>query len=156
MTASHFSPDTWERIQLLNRHEVEYVLVGGEAVIHYGYARLTGDVDVFYRNDEANTERLYRALVDFWGGDVPSVDRADELRPPGQVLQFGRPPNRIDLLNTLTGVLFSEAWVSRETVRADDGTLVPFISLDLLIQNKEATGRPKDIDDARFLRDVSR
>ena len=156
MNAGHFSPDTWEFVQLLGRHGVEYVVVGGEAVIHYGYARLTGDVDVFYGNDEANAGRLFDALLDFWDGDVPGIDRADDLMPPGLVVQFGRPPNRIDLLNAISGVPFEEAWRSRATLVADDGTPVHMISLALLIVNKEASARPKDMDDAAFLREAAR
>ncbi len=156
MTASHFSPDTWEFIQLLDRHGVEYVIVGGEAVIHYGYVRLTGDVDFFYRTDGGNTERLYAALLDFWDGDVPGFDRAEELTLPDLVVQFGRPPNRIDLLTAISGVAFEDAWSTRETLVADDGTPVHLISRSLLIVNKEASARPKDIDDAAFLREATR
>jgi len=156
MKATHFSPDTWAFIQLLDRYSVKYVIVGGEAVIHYGYVRLTGDVDFFYGNDVENVARLFAALVDFWDGDIPGFERAEELRPRGQVVQFGRPPNRIDLLNDISGVSFGEAWRSRETLVADDGTPVHLISLALLIANKEASARPKDLDDVAFLRDAAR
>ena len=152
MKASHFSPDTWELIGLFQTHGVKYVVVGGEAVIHYGHARLTGDVDFFYGTELENTERLFSALLEFWGGDVPSVDTARDLATPDQVLQFGRPPNRIDLLTQISGVSFDEAWDSRQTLIADDGTPVFMISRPLLLRNKEASGRPKDLDDAAFLR----
>lgn len=156
MNAAHFSPDTWAFIQLLDRYGVRYVIVGGEAVIHYGYVRLTGDVDFFYGDDAKNVVQLFAALEDFWDGDVPGFDRADELSVLGQVVQFGRPPNRIDLLNDISGVRFEEAWGSRETLPADDGTLVHLISLSLLIANKEASARPKDLDDIAFLRAAAR
>ncbi len=152
MKASHFSPDIWAFIKLLGHHEVEYVIVGGEAVIHYGYARLTGDVDVFYGQSEENAKRMYQVLVEFWDGDVPGIESAAELGVPDQVIQFGRPPNRLDLLTTITGVSFRDAWRTRTTLSADDGTSVHMISQDLLIANKEASGRPKDLADAAFLR----
>lgn len=156
MNAAHFSPDTWDLIRLLDHYRVEYVIVGGEAVIHYGYVRVTGDVDFFYGTVPENTERLFRALVDFWDGDVPGLDSASELSEPGQVVQFGRPPNRIDLLASITGVSFAEAWQSRVPLVSDDGTRLFLIALDLLIQNKEASGRPKDAADAAFLRALAR
>lgn len=155
MNASHFSPDTWEFIRLLDRHQVRYVIVGGEAVIHYGHVRLTGDVDFFYRNDTENAKRLFTALLEFWGGDVPGFEEHQELMPPGQVVQFGRPPNRIDLMNEISGVQFEDAWSSRLTLVADDGTPIYMISRSLLIVNKEASARPKDLADAAYLRAVS-
>lgn len=48
MKAAHFSKDIQDFIRLLNQHHVRYLIVGGEAVIYYGYARLTGDVDFFF------------------------------------------------------------------------------------------------------------
>ncbi|GAB5535572.1 MAG: nucleotidyl transferase AbiEii/AbiGii toxin family protein [Rubricoccaceae bacterium] len=155
MNADHFSPDTWEFIRLLDRYRVQYVIVGGEAVIHYGHARLTGNVDFFYGRNEANVERLFATLLDFWDGDIPGVGQASDLSPSDQVIQFGRPPNRIDLLTTISGVTFEDAWRTRETLVADDGTPVHLISLDLLIRNKEASARPKDMDDAAFLREAA-
>ena len=65
-------------------------------------------------------------------------------------------PNRIDLLNDISGVSFEEAWHFRETLVADDGTPVHLISLALLIANKEAFARPKDLDDVAFLRAAAR
>ena len=152
MTASQFSTDTWEFIRLLAHHRVEYVIVGSEAVIHYGHVRLTGDVAFFYGRDPKNAERLFAALLDFWDGDVPGFERADELRTPDVVTQFGRPPDRIDLLSTISGVAFEDAWASRKTLVADDGTRVEMISLALLLINKAASGHPKDLADAAFFR----
>jgi hypothetical protein len=57
--AAHFSPDTREFIALVHQHAVRYVIVGGEAVIFHGYARLTGDVDFFYERTEANVRALF-------------------------------------------------------------------------------------------------
>ncbi|MBA7492355.1 hypothetical protein ES702_02905 [subsurface metagenome] len=65
MKSSHFSIDIREFIRLLSIHKVRYVIVGGEAVIYYGYARLTGDVDFFYEAISENVKKLYSALDDF-------------------------------------------------------------------------------------------
>jgi hypothetical protein len=82
-------------------------------VIFHGYARLTGDADLFYDRDPANADRLFRALTEFWDGPIPGVATAAELAAPGVIIQFGVPPNRIDLINEVDGVSFGAAWRSR-------------------------------------------
>jgi hypothetical protein len=115
ITSSHFSPDTGQFIQLLSRHDVRYLMVGGEAVIFHGHSRLTGGVDFFFHGEAENARRLFVALSEFWEGEIPGVKRAEELSEPGLVVQFGVPPNRIDILNSIEGVEFSEAWSERVT-----------------------------------------
>ena len=148
--AAHFSADTLAFIRLLSKRSVRYVIVGGQAVIFHGYARFTGDVDFFFSTDPANAEALFRALGEFWGGDIPGIASAAELQEPDAVIQFGRPPNRIDLLTAIDGVTFEEAWSTREIVLVQDQSDViqtSLLSLEKLIQNKRASGRPKDLDD---------
>lgn len=154
MKASHFSRDVLELLTLLHRHQVRYLLVGGEAVIYYGHARLTGDVDLFYEAVAENAERLYAALRDFWGGKVPVVAGPQDLLAPGVIVQYGRPPNRIDLLSAISGATFAEAWVARRTEYLEgvaEGLPVHIIGLGDLIRNKRAAGRPKDLDDLDYL-----
>lgn len=154
IAASHFSPDTRAFIALLDEHRVRYLIVGGEAVIFHGHARLTGDVDFFFANDASNIERLFAALDAFWEGDIPGLSAADELAPEGVVIQFGQPPNRIDLINVIDGVAFEDAWPDRvEAVLVGEGGEVPvrFIGLGALVRNKRASARPKDIDDLDYL-----
>ena len=150
-----FSPDILIFLRLLAQHRVRYLVVGGEAVIFHGYPRVTGDVDFFYENTPANTTRLFAALLDFWDGRIPGIAAPEELREPGIVIQFGRPPHRIDLMNRIDGVNFSEAWSTRILVGlATRSGRVParYIDLRLLLKNKRAAGRPKDLDDVRFLK----
>lgn len=131
------------------------MVVGGEAVIHYGYARLTGDIDVFFDGTGDNATRLFTSLREFWHGEVPEIRDAGELLQPGAIFQFGVPPNRIDLLNRIDGVTFDECWQNRVGVRipASSGSVeVIYIGIAELIKNKTAAGRDKDLDDLRFLR----
>ncbi len=155
IAASHFSPDTADFIRLLQKHSVRYLIVGGEAVIYYGYVRLTGDVDFFYDLAPENTEGLFVALAEFWGGDIPGVRTASDLSRHDQVLQFGRPPNRIDLLTRISGISFADAWSGRERVElvleGDERVPMQYIGLPQLLVNKRASGRPKDLDDLSFL-----
>ncbi|MBP7583656.1 MAG: nucleotidyltransferase [Spirochaetes bacterium] len=155
MKASHFSPDTLEFLLLLNKYRVKYLIVGGEAVIYYGHIRLTGDIDFFYDASQKNVQSLFNALAEFWGGTIPGISSHDELSVPGTIIQFGAPPNRIDLINKVDGVDFNLAWESKtETVVEANGNSIPvhYISLELLIKNKETVARYKDQDDLRFLK----
>jgi len=156
MRASHFSPDIQEFLRLLSTHGVRYVIVGGEAVIYYGYARLTGDVGFFYEATPENAARLYDVLNDFWGEEIPGVSSSGELLSKGTILQFGVPPNRIDLINSIDAVSFKEAWNSRvkeEIETKEGGYQVHYIGLEELIRNKEeAVRRYKDLEDLRYLK----
>lgn len=152
----HFSADTRSLLELLHRHHVRYVIVGGEAVIFHGHARYTGDVDFLYDRSQSNVKALFEALTEFWEGDIPGIHSPDELLEEAIVVQFGRPPNRIDLLSSIDGVDFHEAWDNRVTVEFaanSDGQPVPIFILGLatLLKNKSATARPKDLDDLRYL-----
>jgi len=153
--SSNFSQDMLELFILLEKYQVEYIIIGGMAVIFYGHVRLTGDVDLFFSNSEKNIQKLYNALFDFWDGNFPFQLESEELKKPDLILQFGVPPNRIDFINSVDGITFSEAWQTKETVTVslpERSLLIHFISLELLIRNKEKTKRGKDLDDLEFLK----
>lgn len=155
MSPSAFSNDCIDFIRLLNKYKVKWVIVGGEAVIYYGYTRLTGDVDFFYSNDDENVHRLYNALNEFWNQNIPGNISKDDLIRSGYFIQFGLPPNRIDLMNKIDGVVFEDVWENRvtETIRFNDTELlVNYIGLNELINNKTSSGRNKDKEDVNFLR----
>jgi hypothetical protein len=150
-----FSPDTREFIALLHKHRVRYLLVGGRAVIYYGHIRTTGDVDFFYDSSNENARQLFAALDEFWDGSIPDLNRWEELTQPDMILQFGVPPNRIDLLNDIDDVKFSDAWPNRLTLQmpvGEEAVEVFLIGLDDLAKNKQASGRPRDLEDLKFLR----
>ena len=91
----------------------------------------------------------------FWDGNIPEINNFAELQASGQIIQFGRPPNRIDLLNQIDGVHFDEAWPHRKKVELEaEPSPIPINYLDLenLIKNKEASARPKDLDDLKYLK----
>lgn len=151
---SGFSKDVIEFLRALHDHRVRYLVVGGEAVILHGYPRLTGDIDFFHEATPANARRLMSALDQFWNGKIPGLRSVDELLEPGVIIQFGRPPNRIDLMNQIDGVTFQGAWNSRIRVRANvapSPLILNYIGLRILLQNKRASGRAKDMDDIEHL-----
>jgi hypothetical protein len=152
--AGSFSDDALDFIRLLEKYRVSYVIIGGEAVIYHGYPRLTGDIDFFYDIAESNVLRLFEALIEFWNGNIPGIDKAAELMEQGVITQFGRPPHRIDLLNRIDGVAFAEAWLTRDTVKvvgSGNPVTVHYLGKQTLLKNKKASGRPKDLDDIQNL-----
>lgn len=155
MKASHFSNDCVEFISLLNKYGVKFVIVGGEAVIYHGYVRLTGDVDFFYERSGQNCIRLYNALQEFWEDDIPGGLSIHDLEARGYFIQFGIPPNRIDLMNHIDGVSFKDVWENRVIEQVDykqKKIAVYFIGLKELIKNKSSTSRPKDQEDLKYLK----
>jgi hypothetical protein len=93
----------------------------------------------------------------FWSGHIPGFEKVEELCEEGIVIQFGRPPNQIDLLNRIDGVDFSQAWSNRVTIaiQPPNGELpLHYLGLAELIRNKETAARPKDQEDLKFLRQL--
>ena len=140
--------DLREFIELLNSTKVRYLLVGGHAVAYHGFPRFTGDIDFFIDCSTSNLPLVAKVLVDF--GFASLAGQLSPASAAGMVFQLGRPPNRIDLVTAIDDVSFEEAWESRE-LAAFDGLPVNVLSKPLLIRNKRASGRPKDLEDVRQL-----
>lgn len=142
------NPHYKELLQLLNEFEVEYLIVGGFAVMKYGEPRYTKDLDVWVDNSSENSARLVAALRKF--GAPVEHDRitAETFTNKQVVYQIGIAPIRIDILTELTGIKFREAWKSRVS-GTFFGVPVNFISLDDLIANKQALGRTSDANDLK-------
>lgn len=145
--------DLREFIALLNSHEVEYLIVGGHAVAFHGHPRFTGDIDFFIRTTNDNVQRVLGVLADFGFGDLGIA--ANDLLKTGQVVQLGRPPNRIDILTSISGVDFDAAWPARAEGTLD-GETVSFIGWDDLLKNKRASDRTKDRADVEKLTGIAR
>jgi hypothetical protein len=136
--------DLREFIALLNSHDVDYVIVGGHAVAFHGHPRYTGDIDFLIRTTSENVSRVLAVLEVFGFGNLGIVEQ--DLLEPGRILQLGQPPNRIDVLNSISGVDFDSAWEQRVQTLLDDQP-VALLGWDQLIQNKRAASRPKDLAD---------
>ncbi len=127
---------------------VEFLIVGAYALAAHGLVRATGDIDVWIRPSADNAERAFAALVEF---GVPSNQfSADDLREPETVLQVGVPPVCIEIVTSLTGIAFDDAWPSRLTVDLE-GLNVPILGREHLVANKRAAGRAQDLVDLEWL-----
>ena len=132
----------------MNSHGVEYLVVGGHAVAYHGHPRFTGDIDFLIRPSPTNAQRVLLVLAEFGFGGVGITER--DLLEPGRVVQLGQPPNRIDILTSISGVDFEAAWQGRVQTLLDDQP-VSLIGWDELLRNKRASGRSKDMVDLEKL-----
>lgn len=146
---STFAPGTdWPRwrdcIESRYSNNVDFLIVGALATAWHGHPHYTADMDVLILPDTENAERARFALRQFGLTE-------DDINQPGHIIHLGLPPNRIDLITSITGVDTETAWAGR--VEADFGGCKAFvIGIDDLLRNKESTGRPKDMADAATLR----
>jgi predicted nucleotidyltransferase len=133
-----------EFIELLNKNEVRYLIVGGYAVGFHGYPRYTKDLDVWVAVDPENAKKIKRALDEF--GFAESGLTENDFLTPDEFIQLGYPPVRIDIATACEGVDFITCFELKETIDID-GIQVNFIDLENLIRNKKALGRPQDVAD---------
>jgi len=140
--------DFIEFIELLNKHKVRYLIVGGYAVAYHGYPRSTGDIDILLECSQENASIVKQCLNEFGFGEL-DISISD-LSTPKQVIQLGYPPLRIDLITSIDGLVFQQAWKQRVCVDIQDMT-INFISRKDLLANKKATGRARDIADIEEL-----
>lgn len=144
--------DLREFIELLSSSEVDFIIIGGHAVAFHGHPRFTGDIDFLVRSTPENAERIIVALKAFGFGEIGLS--SEDFTRHGSVVQLGRPPNRIDLLTSISGVDFEEAWEGRVAGELD-GLAVFFLGFDALLKNKQASGRDKDLADVKKLQAIS-
>ncbi|MBN2343831.1 MAG: hypothetical protein JXR45_20200 [Deltaproteobacteria bacterium] len=142
------SNDFKEFIKCLNSAKVEYLLVGGHALAIHGLPRFTKDIDFWVSVDSTNAKRIINALNQFGMGDV-GLKESDFLQL-GKIIQLGIPPNRIDIITSVDGLSFENAFLKRMMTTYRDIPL-PVICKEDLIINKQSTGRDQDALDAKKL-----
>lgn len=147
-TPASLFPDLLDLLQAFDDAEVKYLLVGGHAVALHGRPRFTQDADLWLNDTLENLKRVETALEAF-GAPPGTAQRLSEAEP-SDVVWMGFPPTRIDLLKWVPGPSFQEAWPLRET-RAIAGVKVLVVGKATLLELKRASGRAKDLEDAKYL-----
>lgn len=142
-------PDFEDLLDLLDRHDVRYLIVGGLAFIYHAKPRYTKDMDLWIDPAPDNVQRANTALVEFGS---PNLMRAGGL---DEILQLGAAPNRIDIIQDVEGPGFAVAWKARIEARYGQAK-ANWIDLDSLIDIKGRIDDPRHQDDARILREVRR
>ena len=137
--------DFKEFLKLLNSKFAEYLIIAGYAVDYYGYARSTGDMDIWIARSPENF-RVAEALSEFgFPAATPAIFDA-----PDRMVRMGVPPLRLEILTSISGVEFADCFARRGCADVD-GVPVPIIALDDLKRNKHASGRAKDLADLEEL-----
>lgn len=139
MISRHFK----DFIDLLNKHNVQHIIIGGYAVSYYGYPRYTGDLDIWIKVSEENAEKMMLVLKEFPAPKdlFKKEDFLNEKPLAGGF--FGKEPFRIDILNSIEGVTFDECFPKVQSIDFE-GTKMRFINFTDLKKNKLSTGRLKD------------
>jgi hypothetical protein len=141
-------PDFKELLTLFNVHKVEYLIVGGYALAEYGVPRYTGDIDLFVKPAAVNARRIMTALIAF--GFESTGLAVSDFEKPDKVIQLGVPPVRADILTSLSGVSWRDAY-SGKVAGVYGDVPVFFIGRKEFVANKRAVGRKKDLADLEAL-----
>ena len=143
-------PDFQDMLLALSASKAEFLIVGGYAVAWHGHARSTGAIDLLLRPSADNAPRVFEALVRFGAPVTAAGLTVADFTKKDLVYQIGRVPRRIDILTEISGVEFDVAWQHRIETEWR-GLNIGMIGFDDLLVNKLASGRPKDLADAREL-----
>jgi len=143
-----------EMVFALLDHQVDFLLIGGYAVIFHGYVRTTGDMDIWVRPTNENKKRLLDVLakMDFNAESILTLDRLDFTEVV--VFHIGMEPERIDFLSKVQGLDFESAFDQKVTLRIDNYE-IPFLRLDDLIVSKLFANRLKDQADVENLKKIA-
>ncbi|MBL1141688.1 MAG: hypothetical protein HND53_06615 [Proteobacteria bacterium] len=140
--------DFKERLELFNSHKINYLVAGGYALAYHGAPRFTGDIDLYVKPDSENAEHILNALQEFGFGSLKLTK--EDFMEPGQIIQLGMPPGRIDIITSISGVDWEEAFTGKVEGTCG-GVPVNFLGREQFIKNKKATGRAKDLADLEAL-----
>jgi len=149
-------PEFKEFLSIFNAKSVRYLVVGGYAVSLHAQPRSTQDIDLFIASDPRNAGQVFAALQEF-GAPLVGL-KPEDFAQRGKFFRMGRAPLAVDILPEIDGVYFEEAWSNRLEVLIDPATETKafFISIDDLINNKLASGRPQDLADVAALRQATK
>jgi predicted nucleotidyltransferase len=139
-------------IELLNKNQAKYMIVGAYALALYAKPRNTGDIDFFIQRDEENSIKIVNTLIEFGFGET-GIKKEDFLIK-GRIIQLGVSPVRIDIMNNIDGVEFKEAYPRVNKINFGS-TIANFISYEDLIKNKLSSNRKKDQADLEELQNYN-
>jgi hypothetical protein len=143
------NPDFKEMLSCLKDEAVDFIVVGAYALAAHGFPRATGDIDFWVRKSLDNAHRIMRALARF-GAPLAKL-REEDFTQPEMIVQIGIEPSRIDIITSIDGVEFDEAWENKVSVTIDELEVFILSKADLL-RNKLAANRDKDQGDISWLK----
>jgi hypothetical protein len=142
------NPNFRDILFALSDENADFLIVGAHALGFHGIARATGDLDILVRPSPENAQRVWRAMLRF-GAPLSGLS-IDDLSKPDTIFVMGREPQRIDIITDIDGIEFENAWRDKSST-VIDGRPMPILSLQSLLVNKRAVGRPKDLLDVEWI-----
>lgn len=145
-----------EFLRALLNNKVCFILIGGYAVIHYGYERTTGDMDIWLQLGDENKNRLLKALYDF-GIEEEDLQNLKEMdfNKPMPVFFIGEKPRRIDFITVVNNIRFEEA-ITKVNYFPVENIRIPVIQYQHLLLTKSGTSRAKDLADIEELERINK
>jgi hypothetical protein len=143
----------WKSLQ---KHSVEYIMIGGYAINLHGYQRFTGDIDIWINDTLENRKRLRAAFISCNMGDYPMIERMQFV--PGWTEFYLNNSLRLDILTEMKGLedyTFAECLQMASVADIEDVS-VPFLHINQLIENKKVVNRPKDQSDIIALEQIKK
>ena len=147
MSNNIFNNDFLEFLMLLDKHKVDFLLVGGYAVVLHGYVRITGDMDLWIERTEDNYQKLRKVYFDF---SAPIFPQEQFSNHKFNVWGIGVEPTKIEIVTQVDGLIFEESFKKKNFFKVDK-LQIPYIDFEDLIKNKQASGRYKDLADIEQL-----
>ena len=132
----------------LSERKARFLLVGAYAMAAHGYPRATMDIDIWVKSDYENTVLILQALEDF--GAFLGELKPEDFQKDEMVFQIGVAPRRIDILTSVDGLSFDDAFARSDKIEIE-GVPIQVLSVSDLIKNKRSTGRTKDLADVESL-----
>ena len=146
--------DFEEFIRLLNKHKVEYLIVGGYAVTFHSRPRLTEDLDIWINRTKSNSGRIFKAVKEFWFGEIEL--KPEDFLNEDLIFQIGYKPVRIDILTSLVGLNFNESYQKSLEGLFYGKVNARYLDKESLIKNKTLAGRRKDFEGINWIKDSSK
>ena len=147
------NPDFRDILSAFTEEQVDFIIVGAYALAAHGLPRATGDIDLWVRASSGNSRKVWKALEAF-GAPMKGLQQED-FEKEELIVQIGRAPRRIDVITTVSGLTFDDAWRNRMVVEIE-GLSISVIGREDLIRNKKAVGRAQDMADVKRLENLDR
>ena len=133
--------DLIDLLQILNKNEAKFIIVGAHAVIQYTEPRYTKDLDIWVESTVENSKKVWKSLTEF-GAPLENVNLSD-FQNEENMFQIGLEPNRIDIIMGIENLSFEDCWENSDFFEFDS-VKVKVLDVDSLIKSKSNTGRLQD------------
>jgi predicted nucleotidyltransferase len=148
-------PEFKKILKLLKKHNVNFILIGGYAVIYYGYERTTKDLDIFIEPNNNIKDRFLEALREFGIGEESLNDIRNADFRKANLFFSGDKPRRIDFLTQISGIGFEEAIKEAEYFMLEEDKIL-IMGYKQLVINKMLSDRLKDKADVEELQRIAK